>query len=230
MTASSQRGYPKLKQGVRLSVEGASTQLRATTTVHEIGDDGAIILRLPPHVESSKLVPGDRAALEYFREDAAYQLTSEIDAIEPADAFALLHLRRPSRIKKVQKRRFPRLRVQLPMHWMRIELGAQFEQDAALRQRHLDVWAKQVHKQGESGRSEAISGSGMRLALGEHLREGEAIYVELELGELRLRQAGLVTWAGRSEAGTDLAFAAGLEFVSITDSERDDILALVDRP
>lgn len=230
MTPASQRGYPKIKQGVRLTTEGTVTPTRLTTIVHEIGADGALLLRLPPHVPLEMLSVGASVSMEYFREDAAYVLTSVITAIEPGDPQALLHLAQPARIKKIQKRRFPRLQVQLPLHWMRVELTAKFEQDAETRTRQLAAWSKILSKKGEAGSSEAVSGSGMRLAVSASLDEGDIIYIELELGELRMRQVGLVTWSGRAEGGGEHHYAVGVEFVGITDGERDDILALVDRP
>ncbi len=222
-------GYPALKQGVRLAADARAphtTQL--TAVVEAVSAEGALSLRCLDASKVGELTGGDLVTLEYFRHGSVYKLRSTVAQIEANAAGVRIDLAVPRDLKKVQRRSFPRAMVSVPLAFVAVDVPDKFDGASWSGRRTMAQWVKELAVRGYKGVTETLSGSGLRLRTPGRVSRGEHLLIVLEIPEHALQLVGKVVWlksgAPPQEAPGEVA---GIEFIGVTQKERDVILQFV---
>ena len=228
MTPTQFRGLPKLGQGARIIVAGESHPQQITVRIQAVSEDGSVTA-VPLAVSgAANLIAGLPLTLEYFLDEAIYRLTTHVRGLGDGADANVVHLAAPQAVKKLQRRRFPRLSIQLPVTVLAVPVPLGFEQDDKLRRASLKQWSKQAAHEGVSGLTEVLSASGLRVACAPFSHDGATVFVHFTLDKEPVAVTGLVTWVGAARAA-DFKSAYGIEFVAMREEDRQRIADFVQR-
>jgi Tfp pilus assembly protein PilZ len=227
--------YPNVKQGVRIAADGpGEAALQLTGVVDAIGDDGGLELRCLDEIEATRLEPGMLVTLEYFRGGTVFRLVAPVVLVEPGTtedgpaSYPRLALGAPSDVTRIQRRRYKRALVAVPVTLVPVELPSAFDPGARASDKLLTQWARAVADSGYEGTSETLSGSGLRMRVDAPVRIGDTVFLQIELPDGPVRVVGEVVWAGSGYPLEAPGQALGLELTTLTDEQRSAILAFVE--
>lgn len=227
--------YPDVKQGVRIIADvPADLALQLTGVVDAVGDDGGLELRCLDEIKAASLAPRMQVTLEYFRGGAVFTLVAGVVSIEPGKAeegpasYPQLVLEPPSDVKRIQRRRFRRALVAVPITAVPVELPSRFDPDSDEGKRLVGQWARAVADSGYEGTSETLSGSGLRMRIDAPAKIGDHLFLQIELPDEPVRAVGEVVWAGSGAPLEAPGQALGLELKTLGEEERAAILAFVE--
>jgi c-di-GMP-binding flagellar brake protein YcgR len=178
---------------------GGQRQGQYVARVEDFINNG-IVISTPEHISGSDCLRGDdRVVVQIVREDAAYEFTSQLQ-FRNSRPRSLCILTPPRSIRRVQRRRFCRIRVSHPVSYIVLLTGLS--------------WSEQLDSGGwRTTRSVDISASGIQIPTHEYIEKFALVLLRPELFAL----AGLprtVLGVCRRQFKTEGGSFAGLEFVT----------------
>lgn len=226
--------YPGIKQGVRLVTERGET-IQLTAVVDRVDDDGRIELGCLDAKRAAALRSDVPVTLEYFREGAVFKIHSAIVEVGPEPDPDDHKARRqvvvgpPREVEKIQRRRFTRAFVSVFVSFTKIdEPGAGFDITSKQGHQMATGWARQIEQAPHQAFTETLSGSGLRMRIDVPAKKGDFLYVQLELPDHPVNAVGEVVWLGTKPPQEVPGEAVGIDFKSISDSDRQAILEFVE--
>ncbi len=228
-------GYPALKQGVRIVADSTSEgPLQLTGVVDAIGDNGELELRCLDAVKAAALESGTQVTLEYFRAGVVYKLDTQVEIVRPEtategpEAYPRVVLEAAKAVKKIQRRRFPRALVAVPVTCVPVEIPDDFDAESRQGRKLMTQWARALADSGYEASTETLSGSGLRMRTDAPVKNGDHLFVQIELPDEAVRAVGVIVWMGSGFPRESPGQALGLELMSLTDKNRAAILSFVE--
>ena len=226
------KGYPVLKQGVRLLTEGPiGAGIQLTAVVDAVAPDGKLDLGIIDAAKAALLTLGSTVTLEYFREGIVYKLRAAInERLAPSTgprAFPRIRLGPALEVRKIQRRRFPRALVGLDVRFATVEVPDDFDATTKKGQKQLAVWGGELGTRGQSAVTETLSGSGLRMRVIGTAKKGAWVLLRLELPEEAVDLLAEVVWEGASQPRESPGTSIGVEFKHVTDANRQAVLQFV---
>ncbi|MBI5510217.1 MAG: PilZ domain-containing protein [Deltaproteobacteria bacterium] len=225
-------GYPFVKQGVRVLLEGAAVGgAQLTAVIDAAASDGKLDLAVIDPAKAALLKPGMTITLEYFREGIVYKLRAPVaEPLGPASgpkAYPRVRLGVPLEVKKIQRRRFPRALVGLDVRFDRVEIPEDFDAVSKKAKKQMMTWAEALATKGATAVTETVSGSGLRMRTTLEVAKGEMVFLRLELPDAGINLLGEVVWQGASTPRESPGVSIGVEFKHLVDEGRQAILQFV---
>jgi c-di-GMP-binding flagellar brake protein YcgR len=227
--------YPNVRQGVRIAAEAPGEPvLQLTGVLEAVRDQGGLELRCLDELRVRRLAPGTQVTLEYFRGGVIVRLVAEVERVEPGTgsegtaSYPRVVVAPPSDVQTIQRRRYKRALVALPVTLVPVELPSTFDPDSRTSKELLTRWARAIADSGYEGTTETLSGSGLRMRVDAPTELGQAVFVQIELPDEPVRVVSEVVWAGSGYPLEAPGKALGLEFKNLTDKQRAAILAFVE--
>ncbi len=218
---------PQPGEVVVLKGHGDKSCMLLHAEILEIKNDSRLIVKLPHH----KGEPIDKGpmTLEFLRQNSIYHLETHIEFVfaKASDAeHATLLLGPPSEVRRIQRREYFRLAIDILVRFTNVTLPKGYKEDAGIRRSTIAAWIKDDKLSLHKARSFDLSGGGIGLTTTVDLKLNDIVFVEFLLEEHVYRVAARVALCLKHGQALN---HVGLEFIGLTPTEQDEIIRYVFR-
>lgn len=226
--------YPAVNQGVRILCAVRNKSVQLTGIVREISSQGDLMIDCMDQGQGDVLAAKRSVILEYFRSGIVYKMHSAIAEAgqiatdgKTARAHRVVRIAAPDQIQKIQRRRFPRVLVAVPVDFMKVDLPPGFDATAKKGKRLMGRWSEELDSQACAAQTEALSASGVRMRSEGMVEKGDALLLRLHLPGESLLLLGNVVWLASQAPREMPGHSIGVDFVGMHDDERKKLLDFV---
>lgn len=219
----------KLKIGevVALKGHGEKNGTLLHAEILEIKNDSRLIVKLPHH--RGEPIDKGPMTLEFLRQNSIYHLETHIEFVfaKASDAeHVTLMLGPPSEVRRIQRREYYRLAIDILVRFASVTLPKGFKEDAGIRRSTIAAWIKDEKITLAKARSFDLSGGGLGITTSADLKVNENVFVEFLLEERVYRVAARVALSLKHGPALN---HVGLEFIGLAPAEQDEIIRYVFR-
>ncbi len=227
--------YPAIDQKVTLIINRGGLQpFKMEGVVHLITSEGKIELFLLQEGTNELIKEGISINMEFFVEGSYCKSQSLIEDFflswgpEGGKQVPHLVLSPPCNIEKIQRRKFFRLTIDLPLRFIPVSFPAEFEENVIQRKQAMAGWHSQLNHQAYSAHTVDFSGAGLMMISEFALSEGDEIFLAIDVPGLFLEAAARVVRSYSFESGVK-KFRVGVRFVGLDKNVQDQIISFIFR-
>jgi hypothetical protein len=163
--------------------------------------------------------PEEAVVVECPGKGTLWRLTAKLIAIEfdrpGPNSSGRLILHPPHERQQVQRRRFYRLSVSMPLRWIPVQLPAGYAGDILRRRTYAAEWTRDVKTRGMTGNSSDISACGFSYATDLPPFKGDDFFFELSLPDGPLRVAARAVRIMERNVPNEASHLIGLRFIGL---------------
>lgn len=229
--------YPIMDQKVTLIVDVEDVKTYKTNAlVHLVTPEGALKLLLVEDFVDELMEVGISVDVEYFKEGNCYRIKSFIEDIKKIRRSSdsdggkrtpLLVLSPPSYMERIERRKFFRLPIVLPVRFKPVSFPAGFEESASQRRQVMAGWRSELNQELYTGRVADISGGGLLMITDYPLSKEDELFLEIFVSDLPLQVAARVTWFESAKSVNTTIQKVGVQFVGLEESKRERIINFI---
>lgn len=221
---------PTARQTVRIipgNDAGSDTELYAVVDVITL--DGKVKLFCLEDLKAFSIQENSSIFLEYGYQDALYRSTWKVNYVEYArkkgdeEIPSLLLLSPVYNEKRIQRRKYFRLAVKLPVRYKLVVFPPDFVSNFQLRFEMVQLWIIEKKTFPHFGETVDISEGGICFLTASSLKKNDELALEIQLPDESFVLPAIVMWSSFAQIGTRVLQKVGIQFVCEHQQEKKKI-------
>lgn len=227
------KNYPLKGHLVSVMIDPEKPSKKAfMAIIRDVKTDGTLVVPLPDNVDEKAIRPGHAIVMEYELNSALFKYHSHIEYVEAGGAVGQtpLLLVSPQFVpEKIQRRKYFRLRIALPMRFLKVHIPDIYETDAETQRRAHMKWNEDLESRGFKSHIFDISGGGLGFESDTPFAVESTYFFEIRLGEEIFSAAGVIVYCQKNKVNSEKKFMVGVRFVGLPESAHDRLVGYVFR-